>query len=185
MLALNFFINALLLSQKFYGNKFNYFDNKYNLRYNNIGEEVPTSERFSYAFKYTAINSLICFLICFVIQSILNYLYFNIRNKINEIIINNKNYEEELIEFFRAVISKYRFIFAVDVVLMIIFFCYMVNFSAVYVGGDIDYISASILTFIFLQIFPFFICLILTLIKYLGLKVSSEKLYKISQIFAY
>ena len=185
MLALNIFINALLLSQKYYGNKFNYFDNKYNLRYNDIGEAVPTSERFSYAFKHTAINSLICFLICFVIQSILNYLYFNIRNKINEIIMNKKNYEEELIEFFGAVISKYKFIFIIDIVLMIIFFCYIINFSAVYIGGDIDYISASILTFIFLQIFPFFICLILTLIRYLGHKVSSEKLYKISQIFAY
>ena len=61
----------------------------------------------------------------------------------------------------------------------------MVNFSAVYRGGDLDYISASIMTFIFLQIFPFFICFILTLIRYLGLKVSSEKLYKISQIMAY
>ena len=185
MLALNMFINSLLLSQKYYTNKFNYFDEKYNLRYTNIGGDIPTNERFSYAFKNTAINALICFLICFVIQSILNYLYFNIRNRINEIIINNKNYDEEIIEFFGTVMLKYRFMFMINMILMMIFFCYLVNFSAVYIGGDLDYISASILTFIFLQVFPFFICLILTLIRYLGLKISSEKIYKISQIFAY
>ena len=115
----------------------------------------------------------------------MNYLYFNIRNRINEIIINNKNYDEEIIEFFGTVMIKYRFMFMINMILMMIFFCYIVNFSAVYIGGDLDYISASILTFIFLQVFPFFICLILTLIRYLGLKISSEKIYKISQIFAY
>ena len=112
-------------------------------------------------------------------------MYFNIRNKINEILINNNKYEEEIIEFFGTIMIKYKFMFLIDIILMIIFFCYIVNFSAVYEGGDLDYISASILTFIFLQVFPFFICLVLTLIRYLGLKISSESLYKISQILAY
>ena len=184
MIALNFFINALLLSQKYFSNKFNYFDKKYNFRYIDLGD-IPTSERFSYSFGHTAINSLICFLICFVIQSILNYFYFNIRNKINEIIDKNKNDEEMMIEFLEAIIRKYKFLFMIDMILMIFFFCYMINYSAVYIGGDLDYISAGILTFIFLQVFPFIICLILASIRYLGLKVSSEKLSKISQIFAY
>ena len=185
MIALNFFINSLLLSQKYFSNKFTYFDNKYNFRHIDIGMDIPTNERFSYAFKHTAVNSVICFLICFIIQSILNYLYFNIRNKINEIIINNNNIEEEMKEFLGTVITKYKFIFIIDMVLMIFFSCYIINFSAVYIGGDLDYISASILTFIFLQVFPFFICFILTLIRYIGIKVSSEKLYKTSQILAY
>ena len=184
ILALNFFINALLLSQKYFSNKFNYFDEKYNFRYVNFVGDVPTSERFAYAFKHTFINSLICLAICFVIQSILNYSYFNVRNKIEEIIYYH-NKDEEILEFFWTIMRKYKFMFLIMMILMVIFFCYMTNFSAVYIGGDLDYISASILTFIFLQIIPFFICLILTLIRYIGIKVSSKNLLKISQIFAY
>ena len=185
MIGLNIFINALLISQKYISKKFNHFNEKYNLRFIELGMDVPTNERFSYAFKNTIVNSLISFAICFIFQAILNYLYFNIRNKIDEIIKNDNNVEEEIIDFLGIVMLKYKFLFIIDIILMILFFCYMVNFSAVYRGGDLDYISASIMTFIFLQIFPFFICFILTLIRYLGLKVSSEKLYKISQIMAY
>ena len=185
MISLNFFINSTLLSQKYFSKKFHYFDSKYNIRFIDYGTDIPTNERFSYAFKNTIINSVICFAICFVIQSILNYLYFNIRNKINEIIINDHNVEEEIIDYLGTIMKKYKFMFLIDMILMILFFCYMVNFSSIYIGGDLDYISASILTFIFLQIFPFIICFILTLIRYFGLKTSSDKLYKISQIFAY
>ena len=185
MIALNFFINSLFLSQKYYSEKFNYFDSKYNLRRKGIGIDIPTNERFSYAFKNTIVNSVISFIICFIIQSVLNYFYFNIRNKIRDICMNNNNDEEEIKEFLKTIVTQYKSIFLINMVLMILFSCYIINFSAVYIGGDLDYISASILTFIFLQVFPFFICFILTLIRYLGIKISSDLLYKTSQILAY
>ena len=185
MIALNFFVNSLFLSQKYYSDKFNYFDRKYNLRHKDIGMDIPTTERFSYAFKYTEVFSVISFIICYIIQSVLNYFYFNIRNNVKEICINYNNDEEKLKEFLRMVIKQYYYIFIIDMVFMILFACYIINFSAVYIGGDLDYISASILTFIFLQVFPFFVCLILTIIRYLGIKISSELLYQTSQILAF
>ena len=73
----------------------------------------------------------------------------------------------------------------INMVLMLFFAYYIINFSVVYRGGDLDFIAAGILTFIFLQIFPFFVCLFLAIFRYCGLKKSEENIYKFSQVFAY
>ena len=95
------------------------------------------------------------------------------------------NIEEQLKEYFETVRTKYKFIFMINIILMLFFWYYIINFTAIYRGGDLDYIAASILSFIFLQIFPFFVCLILALLGYCGLKKSDENIYKISQVLAY
>ena len=187
ILGLDFFINSLFISQKYISKKFVYFDNKYNLRFDDLGIDISINERFSYAFKHTILYSVYTFLICYVIQAILNYVYFNLRKRINAIIMtkDDGNIEEQLKEYFETVRTKYKFIFMINIILMLFFWYYIINFTAIYRGGDLDYIAASILSFIFLQIFPFFVCLILALLGYCGLKKSDENIYKISQVLAY
>ena len=185
LLGLNFFINSLFISQKYFSAKFKYFDNKYNLRFNHLGNDISINERFSYAFKHTILFAVYTFLICYVIQAIINYFYFNLRKTINVIIVNNSNVEEEIKDYLDTVRTKYQFIFMINIILMLLFWYYIINFSAVYTGGDLDYIAASILTFVFLQIFPFFICFFLARIRYCGLKKSEENIYKFSQVFAF
>ena len=46
MIGLNIFINALLISQKYISKKFVHFNEKYNLRFIELGMDVPTNERF-------------------------------------------------------------------------------------------------------------------------------------------
>ena len=185
MLGLNFFVNSLFISQKYFSDKFIYFDNKYNLRFSNLGMDISTNERFSYAFKHTFFSSIYTFIICYVIQGIINYFYFNLMKRINIIIANDIEVEEEMKDYLDTVRLKYKFIFMINMILMFLFCYYIINFTAVYRGGDLDYIAASIITFAFLQIFPFFVCLFLALFRYCGLKKSEEKIYKFSQIFAY
>ena len=101
------------------------------------------------------------------------------------ILVNDNNLAEEITDYLDTVRIKYKFMYMINMVLMLFFWYYVINFSAVYRGGDIDYISASIMTFIFLQIFPFFGCLVLAILRYCGLKKSEEKMYKLSQFFVF
>ena len=130
--GLNFFVNSLFISQKYFSEKFKYFDNKYNLRFNNLGMDISTNERFLYAFKHTILFSVYTFLICYVIQAIINYFYFNLRKRINLIIVNNSNVEEEIKDYLDSVRTKYQFIFMINMVLMLFFAYYIINFSVVY-----------------------------------------------------
>ena len=185
MLGLNFFINSLFISQKYFSAKFKYFDEKYNLRHKNVGMEISSKERFSYAFKHTFLFSVYSFLICYAIQAVINYFFFNLRKRINLIIVNNSNVEEEMKDYLDTVRIKYKFIFMINVILLLLFSLYIINFSSVYRGGDLDYIAGAILTFAFLQIFPFFVCFFLAIIRYCGLKKSEQNIYKFSQVMAY
>ena len=185
IIGLDFFVNCLFISQKYFSNKFKYFDKKYNIRYVDLGIDISTNERFSYGFKNTILYAVYTFLICSAIQGLINFFYFNLRKRIDMIIANNNNVEEEIKDYLDTVRIKYKFMYMINIVLMFFFWYYVINFSAVYRGGDIDYISASIMTFLFLQIFPFFICLVLAIFIYCGLKNSEEKLYNISQYFVF
>jgi hypothetical protein len=185
ILGLDFFSNCLFISQKYFSNKFKYFDKKYNLRFEDLGNDISINERFSYSFRHTILYSVYSFIICYVIQAVINFFYFNLRKRINMIIENNKDIQEELNDYLETVRKKYTFMFMINILLMIFFWFYIINFTGVYHGGDVDYIAASIMTFIFLQIFPFFACLILAIFRHCGLKKSEKKIYKISQVFAY
>ena len=185
ILGLDLFINSLFLSQKYFSKKFTYFNGKYNLRFIDLGIDISANERFSYGFKHTILSSVYTFLICYLIQALLNYFYFNLRKRINDIIMSDNNVDEEILNYFQTVRTRYKFLFMIDIILMLLFGYYIIVFSSVFRGGDLDYLSASIWTFIFLQIFPFFVCLFLTSIRYCALKKSDENIYKFSQIFAY
>ena len=185
ILGLNFFVNGLFISQKYYSEKYKYFDNKYNLKFTDLEMDISTNERFSYAFKHTILFSVYSFIICYVIQAVISFFYFNLRKRINMIISNDCNVEEEIKDYLDTVRIKYKFMFMINMMLMILFGYYIINFSVVYRGGDLDYIAAAILTFVFLQIFPFFVCFVLAIFRYCGLKKSEQNIYKFSQIFAY
>ena len=185
MLGLDFFVNSLFISQKYFSEKFLYFDKKYNLSYVDLGTDISTNERFIYAFTHTILFSVYSFLICYVFQAVINFFYFNLRKRINIILVNDCNVAEEIKDYLETVRIKYKFMFMINMLLMIAFWYYIINFSAVYRGGDLDYIASGILTFAILQIFPFFICLFLAIFRYCGLKKSERNIYKFSQIFAF
>ena len=185
IVELDFFSNCLFISQKYFSDKFKYFDKKYNLRFEDLGNDISINERFSYSFKHTILYSVYSFIICYVIQSVINFFYFNLRKRINMIIENNKNVQEEFDDYLETVKIKYKFMFMINMILMVFFWYYIINFTGVYHNGDLDYIAASIMTFIFLQIFPFFACLILAIFRHCGLKKSEKNIYKISQVLAY
>ena len=197
VLSLNMFFNILHLEQKYFRKKYNYFNEKYNIRYVYLDQKISLSERFTYGLGHAVLSGFISFLICLVIQSVLNYFFFNIRKKLDkaiegkEIDDNEKKYKknkskknenkEEILEILRKAKKTYIIIFAVVFAFMIIVFYSAINFAGVYIGGVLDFIAGVFWTFIFLQIIPFIYCLIFSLCRYLGIKKDIEILYNIGQ----
>ena len=199
-LSLNIFFNVFHLEQKYFRKKYEYFNNKYNIRYEFLNKKISLNERLSYAFKNAIISGLISFLISFIIQSIINYFFFNhkkilikyntelMRNYINN--INNKqlNINESIDNIKNKNLrqsegKKYILFFGFGFIIMIIIFYPIITFNEIYRGGFTDLLAATIWTFILLQIIPFILCLVFALLKYIGTKKNNDKLYQFIYLF--
>ena len=187
ILSLNMFMNILHLNHKYFYHKFEYFDKKYDLRNIELETKISSSEIFSYAFKNTFLMGFISFIICFLVQEILNRFVINNRVEIDKLINSTigKVKDERIKEILRKPRIKYIILVSINFAFMIVFFYCITNFYGVYRGGIVDYIAAFLITFIFIQIFPFILCLIFALFRYFGIKKSNDKLYKIGQLLIY
>ena len=188
MLSLNMFMNTLFLTQKYFEKKYIYFNNKYNLQYNENIIVISSNEKFVYAIKNTIIFSVCTFFICLVLQFFINYYLFNVRKKVWIILKECDDKKEEIKEmniFFNNKNCNYILIFFINFVFMLFFFFYIMNFSQAYKGGILDYVAATLMTWIFLQVIPFISCLISALLRYLGLKRQNNRLYKLNQVYIY
>ena len=191
MLSLNLFFNVLHLEQKYFRKKYEYFNQKYNIRYEFLYKTISLNERFKYGFTNSFISGFISFVICIIIQLFLDYFFFNIKRKIdlidnskydiNKINKNDKSNKETNEYNFIYNISnnniidnilikenkKYLVYFCIEFLIMILIFYSIISFNEVYRGGITDLLTGTFWTFIFIQIVSFFYCFILTLIKYL------------------
>ena len=189
MFCFNMFLNSLFLTQKYFKKKFNYFNDKYNIKYNENTSSISSNEKFAYALKNTIVFSVSTFIICLFIQFIINYCFFNLRRKIwiilKECDDNKKEEIKEMNMFFNHQNFIYIIIACVDFILIIFFFFYLINFSQAYKGGILDYVGATFMTWLFLQVIPFISCIISALFRYYGLKNNNNRLYKLNQIYIY
>ena len=179
-LLLNIFFNSFHLDQKYFKNKFEYFNKKYNII--NEVTNISLNERFSYSFSHTIKSGIICFIICLIIQSVLNYFFFNSKNKFVELkndSNNNKNIIILLNKYYR---KYYLIIFTMNLLIIIFIFYTIINFTQVYIGGFPDILAAMIWTFIFSQIFPFIYCIIFAFIIKKGMNDNNHHLIKIYKL---
>lgn len=185
ILSLNIFFNLFHLDQIYFRKKYNYFNDKYNIRYKFLDNKISLNERFSYGFNHSIFSGLVSFILCIIIESIFNYFFFyNIIIKMNQIndtkikkdsvkrkSISNKNNKinKEYIErnFLMEKVNKYYLIyFFIVFMVMILIFYALITFNEVYRGGITDLISAVFWAFIFLEIMELFFCFILSVFKY-------------------
>ena len=187
ILSLTIFMNTLHLNHKYYYKKFEYFDKKYDLRNIELGKNISSSEIFSYAFKNSFVMGFISFIFCYLVQEILNRYVINNRVEIDTLINATIGKVKDVIikEILRKKRKKYIILVIIDFVFMIGFYFYITNFYGVYYGGYIDYLAATVITFIFMQFFPFLLCFIFTLFRYYGIKNSNSTLYKLGQLLIY
>ena len=189
ILSFNMFINSLFLTQNYFKKKYTYFNNKYNIQYDEESKKISSNEKFAYAIKNTIAFSISTFIICLVIQFIINYCFFNIRKKIwiilKECDDDKKEEIKEMNKFFNDKNCFYIILAIINFVFMIFFFFYIINFSEAFKGGIIDYLGGTFMTWLFLQVIPFISCIISSLFRYYGLKNQNNRLYKLNQVYIY
>ena len=178
----------MTITQNYFKDKYEHFNKKYQIEEtdsDSIKIKIPPLERLSYAMKHCFPEVFITFVICMVVQFIINYIFFGIRRDLCYISINEKKEEiinREVQKVIKKVKVRYIIFAVINLILMVVFFIYLTNFSNAYSGGALDYIGAGIWTFILLQILPFISSLIISLLRYYGMKKSSQGMYRISQI---
>ena len=187
ILSLNIFMNTLHLNHKYFYKKFEYFDKKYDIRNIQLEKNISNSEIFSYAFKNTFLMGFISFLFCYLVQEILNRFVINNRVEIDTLINETigKVKDVKIKEVLRKKRNKYIILVSFDFVFLLIFYFYITNFYGVYIEGHIDYLAATFITFIFMQIVPFLLCLVFAFLRHYGIKKSNSTLYKIGQLLIY
>ena len=188
MLILNIFINSMTITQNYFKDKYEYFNKKYQIEEtdsDSIKIKIPPLERLSYAMNHCFPEVFITFVICMIVQFIINYIFFGIRRDLCYISINEKKEEiinREVQKVIKKVKVRYIIFAVINLILMVVFFIYLTNFSNAYPGGALDYIGAGIWTFIMLQILPIISSLIIALLRYYGMKKNIQGMYRISQI---
>ena len=190
MFSLNLFFNALHLGQRYFQRKYIYFQNKYDIKLRSANFKVSGGEMFAFGMRKAVGYALISFILCLVIQELIYYYFLSIRKKISDVLKSDSEEDRNsILENIKKIIKTSRinfiYMFIVNLVLMLLFYYYIINFCGTYRGGAADLFAAFFWTFIFLQIIPFIVCFIFAVFRYSALIKNNENLYKISNTLIY
>ncbi len=137
---------------------------------------------FIYLIKNGWVRIILSSLLTLLIILIIGILY-NPQKKIVKIIRKEKDKnirESECVKCYQQMKIMNIIFLIINFICMIIFWYFLSLFCFVYKNTVIDWIYGSIITFIIIQIFPFIGVLLVTSLRFIGLKYNSECSYKIS-----
>ena len=111
-------------------------------------------------------------------------LLFPIEHKIKNILIRKKNNMKEMkikvIESMKKIINNYWILIVLSYIITIISWFYISCFNNVYSYIKIEWIKSSIVIIIVIQIISIVGCFLFTLLRFISIKLKSEKLFKLS-----
>ena len=191
LIILNMFFNSVFIGEKYFVEKYNYFNEKYNLQQSADKDfKISTGEKIGYSFSHGFINALKSFIICLIFQFFLGFIFFGTKKKVDYLIERKKD-KEKPFDFgeYNTTMSKIKSLFItffiINFVLLIILSSYLIGFNMVYKGSESDFLIPTLVTFILLQILPFIISIIITLLWYNGLKKENKTLVNIAKTFLF
>ena len=179
LLILNFFLNTLFIGENYFIDKYNFFNDKYDLEKKaEVNFIIPNNEKINYTFKHCFKNAFISFFICFIIEIIIGLLFFGTKRKIEKIIeIKEKISQEKEMDIAMSKIkSTFIIFFVVNIILLVFFSSYIIEFNVIYDKSVVDFLIPSLVTFTILQIIPFIISIIITIIIFNGLKKENKQI---------
>ena len=148
---------------------------------------ITSTERFGYVLKYAAGFYVTNFIIYFIVQFVMNYYLFNLRKQVWALLKEcNDDKKEEIKQMNIFMNKKYNFyiiLASINFIFILFFFLYIINLCQAFKGEVVDYIWATFMTWLMLQIIPFIICLISALFRYYGIKNENKRLYKLNQAY--
>lgn len=167
LFILSFLLNIIWLDQSYYEEKFDHFNEKYQLILAETDDiSISTSEKVSYAFKHAYPGALISFCIVIIVQLLLGLIFFSLRGDIKKV-MKRRNIQK-IQNLNRKVKIKYIVFFILSLALLLVFFFAIMGFCGAYGGGFVDYAIAGLITLICLEVFPFIWSIIIALFKYFG-----------------
>ena len=179
---INLFINVIMTNNKYMIDKYNYFNEKYDIENNEINPDI--NEKILYSIKNGKTNILISFIVCLVLQYILGCL-LNIRKKIANILLDEKSRfgdkDKKIIKIKDNLSCMINSFAIICLLIMIVILIFLTNYCVIFNGMIIDIISQSISSFIILQICPFVICFFVSLLRTLGLKYNCRLFFLLNK----
>lgn len=179
---LSFVFNILFLNQTYYEKKFNKFNDEYKfIHAEDPNLKISSREIISYAISNTFVYAMVSFILLIIANFLVGFLFFSIRNSIDDAIKNNDNIDDLISKTKR----KYLIFFIINIILMIVFLLTITGFVGAYGGGFVDYFVGGIISLIFFEIFPFIWSLILALFIYFGNKGKIKCLTNFGKFFMF
>ena len=179
---INLFINVIMTNNKYMIDKYNYFNEKYDIENNEINPDI--NEKILYSIKNGKTNILISFIVYLVLQYILGCL-LNIRKKIANILLDEKSRfgdkDKKIIKIKDNLSCMINSFAIICLLIMIVILIFLTNYCVIFNGMIIDIISQSISSFIILQICPFVICFFVSLLRTLGLKYNCRLFFLLNK----
>ena len=151
-----------------------------------IGEIFLSKKKtnFIYIIKHSAGRSIIVGLISSIIGFCFDYILTNKKDFV--LLIRHEKNKDIFLRKIKKIMRCYKcrlnFFYIIDFILMIIFGYYVSSFCAVFSSSQFIMIIATIISLIFGIIFRIVFSLMITIFRYLGLKLRINVYYKISQI---
>ena len=75
---------------------------------------------------------------------------------------------------------KYNIFIIISFIINIFILYYIVCFNSIYSHSKIEWIKSSIMIVFIMQILSILVCLLESIIRFIGIKIKSERIYKIS-----
>ena len=109
------------------------------------------------------------------------------KKKIKGILRREKNsiliLKYEIVQVIKNIYKRYNYFIAISFIITILTWYYIFCFNNIYPHMKIEWIKSSFVIIIIMQILSILIILVETIIRFLGFKCKSEKIYKISLFF--
>ena len=167
-ISLFFFINGLFYNE-------NYISEIFHLKEKDKFFSFVTRsiKRFLYT---TLVSVIISYLIDFFFVDEEKNIKRIFKRENNE--LNNIQYE--MVRIAKNIKKRYTAFIIISFVINIIILYYIFLFNNIYYYSKVEWIKSSLVIILIMQLLPILVCLLETIIRFIGIKTKSEKIYKLS-----
>ena len=119
-----------------------------------------------------------------IINYIINWFFIDEEKNIKKIFKREKNrffnIQFEMVKIANNIKKKYLIFIIISFIINIFVLYYVGCFNSIYYHSKIEWIKSSIMIFFIMQLLSILVCLLESIIRFIGIKIKSERIFKIS-----
>ena len=139
-------------------------------------------ENFMFFLKHQITKCFYSSICVVIINSLVEFLASS-KKDIERLIKKKKNpqkFQNEIFKVLKAMKRNFLIFIILDFIILFFSWYYLSAFCNVYKNSQMNFLQGCAITFCFIQIYPFLLCLFVTCLRFLGLKYKFETAYKLS-----